>query len=370
MFMQTDLRICSYEVDLSWTPYFGWNNLDRYEVYGRIAGEEWQLMGTTSSTTITVDVIALKDYCFFIKAISSNGSFSFSNRSCLTVIAPSEPDYHYLKVATVNGNQVDLRHLIDSSSGVTGVAFEKMDDQGVFQQISQVNVTSDNVFYTDTDVDVNKFSYTYRARVIDSCGHLGTASNIAKTILLTTQKDDVRMLTYLNWTAYTDFDGSVLAYNIYRGVDGVFATGVLASVPASQLSFQDDANDLTFMGKVCYYIEAIEGDNVYDARELSLSNISCEVFEPIVYIPNAFMPEGVNTTFIPVITNFDPREYRFTIFDRWGQVIFQTDSPIEGWSGYIPGGKMAETGTYVYMVEMHDGNGIEIIKRGHVTLLK
>jgi hypothetical protein len=370
MFLQSELLICSNEVVLSWTPYVGWNAVSQYEVYAQIVGQPWQLVGTTTSTTFTADVIGLQDYCFFIKAVNAIGEVSFSNRLCLSIVAPTEPDYHYLRVATVDVDKVQLRHLIDSSSGVTGVSFEKMNADGIFEEIAQVPVSSDNVSYTDTDVDVNKFSYTYRARVIDSCGRPGTASNIAKTILLTVQKDDVRMLAYVNWTDYVDYNGDVLAYNIYRGIDGVFSGGPIATLSPNVLSFEDDLNDITFMGKVCYYVEAIEGDNVYGFRETSRSNIACEVFEPIIYIPNAFMPEGVNSTFKPVLTNFDPTEYRFTIFNRWGQVIFMTESPIEGWSGYIDGGNLAQTGTYIYMVEMHDGNGIEIIKRGFVTLLK
>jgi hypothetical protein len=370
MFLENELLICSNEVLLSWTPYVGWSAVSQYEIYAQIVGQPWQLVGTTNSTTFTADVIGLEDYCFFVKATDANGNVSFSNKNCLTIVAPSEPDYHYLRVATVDVDKVQLRHLIDASSGVTGVSFERMNADGIFEEIAQVPVVTDNVTYTDTDVDVNKFSYTYRARVIDSCGRPGTASNEARTILLTVQKDDVRMLAYVNWTPYGDYNGQVLAYNLYRGIDGVFSGGPIATFSPNELSYEDDLNDVTFMGKVCYYVEAIEGDNVYGFRETSRSNIACEVFEPIIYIPNAFMPEGVNSTFRPVLTNFDPTEYRFTIFNRWGQVIFMTESPIEGWSGYVDGGKLAETGTYIYMVELHDGNGIEIIKRGFVTLLK
>jgi gliding motility-associated-like protein len=227
------------------------------------------------------------------------------------------------------------------------------------------------VNYIDTDVDVNQFSYTYRARLIDSCGRPGITSNIAKTILLTIQKDDVRMLNYLNWNAYTDFDGEILGYNLYRGLDGVFSGSPYATLLSSQRSFEDNLDSLTFTGKVCYYVEAIEGDNIYNEPEISRSNTVCEVFEPILYVPNAFFPDGINKIFIPVIGNFDPHAYQFTIFDRWGQIIFETESPLEGWNGNIAfSNKMAETGMYVYMITMHDGNGIEIIKRGHVTLLK
>jgi len=371
IFLESNLLICNNEVELSWSPYVGWNNVADYEIWAKIVGQNWQLIGTTNSTSFTATVIGLEDYCFFVKAVSDSGLMSFSNRVCLTIVAPTEPDFNYLKVATVNGSQIDLRHFIDSSSGVTAVSFEKMNEDGDFVQIVQLPVSSDFVNYTDTDVEVDKFSYTYRARIIDSCGKPGAVSNIAKTILLNVQKDDILLKTYISWNAYSQFDGAILGYNLYRGIDGVFSSAPLAILNSSTRSFEDDLNNVTFTGKVCYYVEAIEGDNLYNDPEISRSNEACVVFEPIIYIPNAFVPSGVNTTFRPVITNFDPTDYRFTIFDRWGQVIFQTDSPVEGWSGYISfSGKMAETGTYVYMVTMHDGNGIEIIKRGHVSLLK
>lgn len=371
MFLETELLICNNEVVLSWTPYIGWNAVASYEIFGKIVGQGWVSFGSTSNTTFVVTAQALQDYCFFVKATSDIGNTSFSTRSCITIVAPTEPAFNYLKVATVNDNQVDLRHLIDASGGVTAISFEKMNSAGVFEEIAEIPATSNNLTFTDTEVDVNKYSYSYRARVIDSCGRPGSVSNIAKTILLTIQKDDIRMLSYLNWNDYIDFDGSILGYNLYRGIDGVFNGPVYATLTDSQRSFEDDLNTVTFTGKVCYYVEAIEGDNIYNAPEISRSNTICEVFEPLIYIPNAFTPEGINPNFKPIITNFDPTDYLFTIIDRWGQVIFQTNSTIEGWSGYISfSGEMAETGTYIYMVTMHDGDGMEIIKRGFVTLLK
>jgi hypothetical protein len=95
------------------------------------------------------------------------------------------------------------------------------------------------------------------------------------------------------------------------------------------------------------------------------------VFEPIIYVPNAFIPGGVNQCFFPVITNFDPSEYRFVIFDRWGQEIFHTTSVFDKWCGYIgDSDELAEVATYVYMITIKDGDGNEIVKRGHVTLVR
>lgn len=371
MFVQIELDICNYEVTLSWTPYEGWNNLNAYEVWGRILGESWVLMGTTTNNQLTVSVEGLKDYCFFVKAVSDNGAISFSNISCLSIVAPLEPDYHYLQVASIENGVVELKHLVEAASGIQAILFEKMDKNGVFQPLIQLPVVTDVVQFTDTDVDVFSYSYTYRARVIDSCGRPGTTSNNAKTILLTILKDDVGLQNYLNWNAYTDFDGAILGYNIYRGIDSVFSAAPIATVGPDQQSFVDDLNSVTFTGKVCYYVEAIEGSNRYNDPQISKSNVACEVFEPLIYIPNAFTPDGFNPCFFPEITNFDPEDYRFVIFDRWGQEIFHSTVFGDKWCGLIGNtNEMAETATYVYMISLKDGNGNEIVKRGHVTLLK
>ena len=370
-FLETTLNICDYTVDLVWTPYIGWNTVETYEIWAKISSQNWEMIGSTANTTYTASVIGLENYCFFIKAISDQGIVSFSNRSCLSIEAPTQPDFHYLKVATVVNNAVELRHLVDISSGVTGIIIEKMNNSGVFETLVELPLSSNNLIYVDTDVDVANYSYTYRARIIDSCGKPGIASNVAKTILLSIQKDDVRNINYINWTPYSEFNGELIGYAIYRGIDGIF-TDVPVTVQNSNLrSFEDDLSTYEFTGRVCYYVDAIEGSNIFNAPERARSNVACEVFEPLIYIPNAFLPGGINSVFQPVLTNFNPIDYRFTIFDRWGQAIYQTNSPDGAWDGTISfSGEIAETGSYVYMLVLHDGNGVEIVKRGFVNLLK
>jgi len=372
VFLTHELNLCENKITLNWTPYIGWPNDTHYVIYGKTGSGSYTIMGQTDATSITIPVITLESYCFFVKAISYDSIYtSFSNRDCLDVVAPTQPAYHYLQNATVQGDHVDLYHLVDAASGVTAISFERINKEGVFEEIARIPVVSNYVSYTDTAVDVQQFSYTYRARIVDSCGSLGAASNTAKTILLNIQKDEVRMLTYLNWNPYDIWDGTVVAYRIYRDTGTGYSNPPLAFLPPTQFSFEDDLSAVGFNGKVCYYVEAIEGDNIYNDNKLSASNAACELFEPIVYIPNAFTPGGINPIFSPLISFFDPSDYDLTIFDRWGQAIFQTNDATVGWDGLIKGtNNLAETGTYLYMVKMHDGEGNEIIRRGFVSLLK
>ena len=196
-------------------------------------------------------------------------------------------------------------------------------------------------------------------------------SNEAATILLEIENDNVEKINYLNWSPYYDFNGSILSYNVYRGVDGVFTNSPIAILPNGSYSYEDNVDNIYSNGRVCYYIQAVESMNVYSFSESSISNVRCSTVPPLIYIPNAFTPNGLNPIFKPVISDFEGANYDFSIFDQWGQVIFKTSYPNQGWDGRIAfSGKLANTGTYVYFVKLHNGDGVEIIKRGHVTLLK
>src|SRR5690606_20232519 len=145
---------------------------------------------------------------------------------------------------------------------------------------------------------------------------------------------------------------------------------LIATIPDGHYYFEDDVNGVVSNGKICYRVEAIEAMNSYGFSLTSFSNTSCIVQEPLVYIPNAFMPGGINKKFLPIVNDFDPESYELLIFNRWGDVIFKSDLYDEGWHGTVQlTGKMAQTGTYLYVLTIKDGAGNEIMKRGHVSLL-
>lgn len=371
LFLTPTLNICEREVDLDWTEYVGWSGIAQYEVFARWEGQPWMSFGTTNSTTFNLPIQDGKNYCFAVKATSTDGQESFSNVACVYTSSPTQPAYNYLQVATVDGEKIVLREHIDNSVPITQIAIERRTGANPFEEIVRIPVNAATLTYTDEDVDVQSFSYAYRARVIDSCSNEGGVSNEAQTILLDVQADDVRKISYLNWSAYREFNGSVIAYNVYRGVDGVFNPAPIASVASYELSFEDDVNDVISSGEICYYVEAVEATNVFGINEISRSNEVCIVLPPLIYIPNAFMPDGINTIFKPVISDFDASNYDFRIFNRWGQVIFQTNDYDEGWNGIITAtNREATGGTYLYMVSVKDASGVEILHRGHVTLLR
>ena len=95
------------------------------------------------------------------------------------------------------------------------------------------------------------------------------------------------------------------------------------------------------------------------------------VFEkPDVYAPTAFTPNGdrANDLFIPFYINIKTLQ-SFRIFNRWGEKIYETNSMTEGWNGTIKG-QNAPLETYTWVVECYDVDGIKLVRKGMVTLIR
>ncbi|MDO9000267.1 MAG: PKD domain-containing protein [Bacteroidota bacterium] len=88
------------------------------------------------------------------------------------------------------------------------------------------------------------------------------------------------------------------------------------------------------------------------------------------WIPNAFTPDEnlMNDYFMPIAIGVV--NYEFEIFDRWGEKLFKTNNPKQGWNGYY---KSQECKQDIYVWRITFKNVVtekEEIHYGHVTLLK
>ncbi len=92
--------------------------------------------------------------------------------------------------------------------------------------------------------------------------------------------------------------------------------------------------------------------------------------EPNIFAPTAFTPnhDGVNDLFIPVYVEIQRIQY-LRIFDRWGNLLWETSDMGKGWDGTI-NGKQMPMDTYVYMVVGIDVNGKTVSRKGDLTLIR
>ncbi|MFT5819529.1 MAG: gliding motility-associated-like protein [Crocinitomix sp.] len=94
----------------------------------------------------------------------------------------------------------------------------------------------------------------------------------------------------------------------------------------------------------------------------------------IFYIPNTFTPDGdqFNESFVPVFeSGFDPYDFHMVIYNRWGEVVFESFDATGGWNGAYGGGGLVDDGVYIWSIdfkELHSDKRHE--HKGHVTILK
>ncbi|WP_306640593.1 PKD domain-containing protein [Sanyastnella coralliicola] len=141
-----------------------------------------------------------------------------------------------------------------------------------------------------------------------------------------------------------------------------------------------DTNPIHYYQEEGIYTISLTANNQYNCP-------STYVFEDAVYaesdafidFPNAFTPnlaeasDGFynpanfdNDIFFPMQTGVI--EYQLQIFNKWGEMLFESTDVAMGWNGYYKG-EICKQDVYAWKVKARFSNGEEIIKAGDVTLL-
>jgi len=113
------------------------------------------------------------------------------------------------------------------------------------------------------------------------------------------------------------------------------------------------------------------GCQLIDSVTLEPSTTACEDVVSVIYIPNIFSPNGDgdprNNTLGVIGEGI--RNVLFTVYDRWGEKIFESQDQSIGWDGKYKGKDM-DQGVYVYMAVIELLNGEMVTRKGNVTLVR
>ncbi len=95
--------------------------------------------------------------------------------------------------------------------------------------------------------------------------------------------------------------------------------------------------------------------------------------EHTYFLPNAFTPnyDNKNDGFKGKGVTWTLGDFDMSIFNRWGELIFQTNDPDEAWNGRKNNtGQPSPNGVYVYLVTLTDGRGERFEYKGYATLVR
>lgn len=95
----------------------------------------------------------------------------------------------------------------------------------------------------------------------------------------------------------------------------------------------------------------------------------------IYYVPNSFTPDGdqFNQVFLPIFSSgLDSENYRLRIYNRWGEIIFESHDVQEGWDGTYPyDNGVVQDGIYTWRIDFKlKNNDEQKLITGHLNVLR
>jgi len=382
---------CDYII-LKWLPYVGWDTgwddafgVGNYEIIMQEDNQPDVSLGYTDllnfDGTHYVDTIYNLDlgtsFSFFIKAHSSSSNYTaISNIQTVNLSSLAGPERTYLGSASViSQDQIEITIKTDTTIQEHDYVIQKRQEtDDVYQDLfTMANASENFLSYIDNDdIQTNKFSYEYRVVVINYCGDTISISNSARTMLVSTTTDDVSIINSISWSPYDEFDFPINNYKVFRSNNRGDLGEEIGFTPNITTSYIDYIGEpaLESNGFFCYTVLASETPgNIHNYQGESFSNQICTQFDPLIYIPNAFMVGGgVNEVFKPVISLAEHTNYSMEIYSRSGNLIFSSESYDLGWDGINNGSEIPD-GAYIYIIRIKDGQGKLHEKSGMVFKL-
>ncbi|MDB4515967.1 gliding motility-associated C-terminal domain-containing protein [Crocinitomicaceae bacterium] len=143
----------------------------------------------------------------------------------------------------------------------------------------------------------------------------------------------------------------------YEWSPGVGVTNVNAQITEAEI-FESTIYTLTATDGICSRTDTVQ---------VNVFQYLCG--NPYVYVPNAFSPNGDNQNEVLFVRGALVEKMVFRIYDRWGELVFESFDRGIGWDGTFRG-KQMDPDTYDYYLEVTCIGGDEEIIKGNITLLR
>ena len=407
--IETKVDVCNFTVDVSWNNYINiTNGLSHYEVnvtetniFGGITNTVSRVVSPLNYTITNINEGS--SYFVYVTAYNADSMiFATSDQLNEPIDLPMQPQYNYIQYASVNHDNdfVEISCLTDNQGIVDHYdVMRSLGTSNDFYKIGEIPFNASvSLDYVDESAKTNENFYQYKIFPVDTCGvrlaippvyslEFFDDTSFGQTIFLQAEinLDYSNSLVdeYTNTLTFNEYDkwlGSVSEYRLYRSINRQPFSLVPLHVwdrinnPDEELKFIDVVTEYgDGNGRFCYYIQAIEGtNNPYgSSTNGSYSNIACVSQTPIIFTPSVFTPNGDdhNELFKPITYFVSEQGYSFTIYNRQGMEIFNTDIPSKGWDG-THNGNQAPDGNYIYHIQFMNGIGKLTEKTNVITLVR
>lgn len=364
------------------TAIFTWNSynnmtppLGGYRILRKEGTKPETLIGSTNpgvtTYTDTLGFISGVTYGYKVQAVSSDGTKT--STSCLKVFTSARPprtnvlSINYVTV--INSQYVEMRMRFSPPGSVKTIrVLRSLTANGNFETINSFSPGKNDTIISDKTAEVDQRSYYYKIEAIDECD-ITITSTVARTIFLTCQPNNDES-NLLNWNAYEGWRSGIYNYEVYRKVnDDPFI--LIDTIPAETTTYTDFPPASQQGGDIIsYYVLAVEGSIIaHFTPGKSVSNIVRAIRPPLVMMPNAIAPHGINNKFGPKMKYVANSGYQMLIFNKWGQQIFESPDPAIEWDGKL-NGEFVPVDIYFYHLRYSSLTGDSFTKTGSLILVR
>lgn len=359
---------------VSWTPYVGWNQVEKYEVWREEMDNQgnYAYLGETDGNTLAYidsQIICHASHHYKIKGIEAAGNLqvSFSDTcEAAPLWINTVPPPELIRATVIEDRFIEINwdSVINPKVPIDHYVIEKSENGSQYSICGSFNSAFSS---NDRNVKVDDQSYFYRAYAVDVCDDTSGYHNFGKTILLKADTSgDQRPL--LSWSTYQGWVEEVDYYTIdILNPDGSFS--LVGDSRALDSTWIDLVTNLNQRPEYCYRITGFRNRVAAKPEVISQSNVDCSPVYSRIYVPNAFTPnqDQVNEKFkTPGIYII---EYHIRIYNRWGEKVFEGFNMDDNWDGTYQG-KPCQQDAYAVIVETI---GVDRVKRAHygtITLLR
>ena len=93
------------------------------------------------------------------------------------------------------------------------------------------------------------------------------------------------------------------------------------------------------------------------------------IINALLDVPSAFTPGKFGINGIVSVKGFGIKEMQWRIYNRWGEKVFESTNPADGWNGYYKG-KLQPMDVYTYTLDVIFSDGNKVKKTGDITLIR
>jgi len=329
--------------------------------------------------------------------------FKITNKSKITNGVISTYQFYY-DYGNVNSDSSTVQNPPDYTYKVSGdytVLLRTTTDKGCWDTISQpvsinpnpkLDFTVDPVCLKDSSFIINKSTISGGGSIASWSWKLGNGKKstdefpVVKyksvdsfdiTLIAVTDKGCIDTLTKLNAAIVYPNPKAIFTYQKLRSweneVDIQYIDSSKNAVSwnwnFSTMGTSTDQNPKLFYVDTLTQPTTLIVTNQYGCKDTSF-RILFITPDVIYYMPNAFTPneDNINETFKPRGLAY-ALNYKFIIFNRWGEIMFKTDNPQLGWDGKFDG-KPVQQELYFYRLEFVGADELRHEEKGSVMILR